>query len=261
MAKLAKTSQTRTKTTLPHVGRRHSARRGTSAAKAGSFQLPSISPYVSNRSPRPCSRLSQPPTSGPPIGTHSVRDGLQEIRRRQAIQKKLNARAQFDAAVHDVPDSTDMIKMLKDSVDMGSGVNNPVQNINMNRVKWRITRRLLHLHTRMINLGAEEKDKLGGSGIVRAGHETRPWDYLCLVNSSLLSDTSDALSYHRLKNVYCYKAMGMRLAFCTVLMMQKLQSEEKETGEGLKKTRKVKEKRTPAFNAAVVQKPLQHNLS
>jgi hypothetical protein len=61
-----------------------------------------------------------------------------------------------------------MMRMLLDSFDLGSGVNNPVQDIYLNQVKWRITRRLLLMHTKLIALGAEGKGKLGGSEMARA---------------------------------------------------------------------------------------------
>jgi hypothetical protein len=120
-----------------------------------------------------------------------------------------------------------ILKLVHDTSYASSKLN-PVTTDATNRVKWRLTQYALPLDA-VLAVADEDEDVIGGNGIVRpTDRDIRIWDYLCLVNGSLKFEDYDALSYRRIYNPALNKAFARPCTFCTVLMLQKLQHDERD---------------------------------
>lgn len=141
---------------------------------------------------------------------------------------KTKTRERFDPSInYKWMNSAIMLDLLQDTTYAASKLN-PVKRDETNKVKWRLTQYVLPLDTALA-IADEEEDIIGGNGIVRrADRDIRIWDYFCLVNGSLKSEDYDALSYKRVYNPVLNRAFNYPYTFCAVLMLQKLQHDERD---------------------------------
>jgi hypothetical protein len=145
---------------------------------------------------------------------------------RHLYDSKMKMRVPYDPSISYKWMNSAIVMDLVQDTSYASSKLNPVKKEATNRVKWRLTQYALPLDTALAD---DDEDIIGGNGIVRrADRDIRIWDYFCLVNGSLKYEDYDALSYRRVYNPALNKALARPYSFCAVLMLQKLQHDERD---------------------------------